>query len=142
MGRRSERYRDKNEYEEEEETIDSIECDGKAGSSETSLQGSSLSASSMEKSDDNSAQIIDTKWAERSCALYSTCRAIPDLLYHPDNEGNLTTVINVCENRPGEEDAESRYNRVLCVCLDFIWGRGVLQTDLEWLSFVCDRLEL
>ena len=134
--RRRERGRDT----QEEEEADGSNC----FDNETSV--------SSRGSSDDTANIIDTNWAERSCALYSTCRSIPDLMYHPNNEGNLMVVLPHKHNnnnnnnnlRAGDDDnksaLESHCYRVLCVCLDFVWGRGVLQTDLEWLLFLCDRL--
>ena len=70
-------------------------------------------------------------WAKESNALYATCRENPDVL----KESNLFASLADIDN---EETRKS----VLTVCVDYIWGRGILEIDLGWLKYVCDTLDL
>jgi hypothetical protein len=70
---------------------------------------------------------FDSTWALHSNALYSTCREIPETIL--PKEASWQRLANL---QTREEVAH-----VLFVCLDFLWGRGILDVDLDWLICVC-----
>jgi len=78
-------------------------------------------------------EVIDTQWAHKSNALFATCRWMPELL----KKSRYTQCLLVEKANTNDQYRE----HVLCVCLDYIWGRGVLDIDVEWLSFICQSLD-
>ena len=76
------------------------------------------------------AVVFDLEWAKQSNAIYATCRENTELLQNSSLHRCLTEAMT-------REDQ----NSLLAVCLDFIWGRGVLDVDLQWLQFICRILE-
>ena len=73
---------------------------------------------------------FDLVWATQSNAVFATCRSIPEALQEIEPIQRLSQISS-------QEDRE----HVICVALDFIWGRGVLDIDIKWLSFVCEVLD-
>ena len=73
---------------------------------------------------------FDLAWATQSNAVFATCRNNPEALEKSEPIQCLSQITN-------QEDRE----RVLCVALDFLWGRGLLDIDIKWLSFICQVLD-
>lgn len=74
---------------------------------------------------------FDMSWAKASNAFYATCRESPSLLLNHNLTQRLSQV----------EDERTR-EQVLTVCLDYIWGRGVLEIDLDWIVYVCETVDI
>ena len=72
---------------------------------------------------------IDNSWALRSNATFTTCRDIPSIL---SNDKDWIEI---------EKDTAVDPFHVLNVCLDFVWGRGLIKVDLEWLKRICCALQ-
>lgn len=68
-------------------------------------------------------------WARRSLALYMTCRDIHDVFETHDSW-------KILENFRSDKDTMTTF---LAICLDFVWGRGVSDDDIEWLLLVCKQ---
>ncbi|KAL7568045.1 hypothetical protein ACA910_020765 [Epithemia clementina (nom. ined.)] len=98
---------------------------------------------------------VDQQWIEQSTALYAICRD----LNLPDN-----TLINACfgqvvdycrdfhalytknkndqpDNHKESEEADQLLDHLLTASLDYIWGRGVLSVECEWLAELCHSLD-
>ncbi|CAB9519103.1 specificity protein phosphatase [Seminavis robusta] len=73
--------------------------------------------------------VFDADWAKTSNAAFATCRETPEVLR-----------ANQAHRRLQDTSSED-HEQLLSVCLDFVWGRGVLDIDLDWLSFLCDELD-
>ena len=78
-------------------------------------------------------EVIDSQWAKKSSALFVTCRWMPELM--------KKSRYNQCLLVEKANTSDQYREHVLCVCLDYIWGRGVLDIDVEWLSFICQSLD-
>jgi len=76
---------------------------------------------------------LDSDWALQSNATFVTCREIP-------NYDNVLASDEAWKYL--KEQGESDLDHVLFVCLDFVWGRGLLPVDLAWLQHVCHLLEV
>ena len=74
---------------------------------------------------------FDEQWAQQSAALFSTCRENEDLL--------ATNSLTRCLWEVKEERA--KLIRVLTLCLDYLWSRGIIEGDLDWLVFVCQTVD-
>lgn len=70
-----------------------------------------------------------TKWATQCQASFATCRELPDAMQKEESWKRLELISN-----------EKDLSQILFVCLDFIWGRGLLEVDLEWLAYLCQLL--
>lgn len=81
----------------------------------------------IEPSSSTAQDMFDMEWATSSNALFATCRELPGVVEEADCFRNLSSVKN--------------YDRVLFVALDFVWGRGVLHVDIDWLACVCRLLD-
>ncbi|CAJ1953656.1 unnamed protein product [Cylindrotheca closterium] len=77
------------------------------------------------KSDENSNMDYRT-WIEMSQALYATCHDVEGVLASHPCWQLLTIVCTSSET----------LNKFLFACLDFLWGRGLRDVDLEWLDYV------
>ncbi|KAL3943959.1 MAG: hypothetical protein SGBAC_001953 [Bacillariaceae sp.] len=76
-------------------------------------------------SDENTEMDYRT-WIEVTSALYATCHDIEGILAsHPCWQ----LLIKVSTSR-------ETLNRFLFVCLDFLWGRGLRDVDLQWFDYV------
>jgi len=77
---------------------------------------------------------IDIGWALQSSSIFSTCKELSnhDLCQNSNLIGPLCTVETLDQKK-----------QLLFVCLDFVWGRGNLDIDMEWFAFIyehaCDR---
>ena len=80
------------------------------------------------RSDESSRNPVDAEWAQSSSALYSTCC---------ESDGMMADLLYACFQRCKSADLD----QVLFVALDFIWGRGVLGCDVDWLVALCGYLE-
>jgi len=79
--------------------------------------------------DDNKE--MDLKWCFTSCILFSTLNDLPHLLKDTDCFHFLTKqAIHLPEMK-----------RFASVWLDFLWGRGLIVSDLEWLSHCCETVD-
>lgn len=81
--------------------------------------------------------VMDIEWCKVSNAIYSTCREIESeevLWTQMDPRGKLDNVLR-------SKEKTTDLNRVLVLLLDYTWGRGVLTIDVEWLVFVCHRID-
>lgn len=65
-------------------------------------------------------------WIEMTQALYATCHDIEGILASHQCWELLNAV---CVS-------EVSLNKFLFACLDFIWGRGLRDVDLEWLDYI------
>jgi hypothetical protein len=64
-------------------------------------------------------------WIEMSQALYATCHGVEGVLAsHPCWQ--ILSI--VCTNR-------ETLSKFLFTCLDFLWGRGLRDVDLEWFDY-------
>jgi hypothetical protein len=72
---------------------------------------------------------FDAAWEIQSHALYTTCREIPKVMEQDD-----------CWKRLERIQTPNEMSRILFVCLDFVWGRGIKNVDLDWLVEVCRYL--
>jgi hypothetical protein len=80
---------------------------------------------------------IDAKWAKASSAVYATCRDVQQSSTKDDSaKQNLTERCFDALRQPGLD-----LEPVLCFALDFLWGRGVLAIEVEWLVHVCRILD-
>jgi len=70
---------------------------------------------------------FDTEWATRSNALFATCRELPGVVEKAECFRQLSYAENL--------------DAVLFVALDFIWGRGLLDVDVDWLACICRILD-
>jgi len=101
---------------------------------------------------------LDKEWAMECLACYSTCRDLPNGSggggWLRDEcwcrlQRQLRRITTATEQvaRSGAGDASALaptctiLHELLLVCLDFVWGRGLLQVDLEWLAFVCQMID-
>jgi hypothetical protein len=66
-------------------------------------------------------------WTQQTQALFATCAAIPQVL---EAEDCWKLLDHVSKDNP-------LARKLLTLCLDFVWGRGVNDGDIEWLLFVC-----
>jgi len=73
---------------------------------------------------------FDASWAQLSYASFATCREIPGVLQDDPTMRHLASV-------KSQKDVEC----ITTVCLDYIWGRGLLDSDLDWLVFICQMLD-
>lgn len=73
---------------------------------------------------------FDKRWARRSNAIFVTCKEIPEVVERDKSFQSLLFI----------ERREIR-DHILYVCLDFVWGRGLSNIDLDWLVFVCRSLD-
>jgi hypothetical protein len=76
---------------------------------------------------------FDSTWALHSSALYSTCCEISE-----------ASAVNTDQSwlRLANLETSQQVQKVLLVCLDFLWGRGVLDADLDWLVHVCVNISI
>lgn len=88
------------------------------------------------------------EWARRSQALFATCREIPQVLRTQDC-WRLLDYGSVPEGGNVDNDNDNSYSfnhkamtKLLTIGLDFCWGRGVRDEDIDWLLFVCDQFSL
>ena len=65
-------------------------------------------------------------WMIQSNAIFCTCQAIPDVLMKHETWESMKERI---KNQGIVEFFSS--------CLDFVWGRGILGVDIQWLVCVC-----
>lgn len=73
------------------------------------------------------------QWARRTQALFATCREIPQVL-------QTHNCWRLVESIQGESSSSSPITiKLLSICLDYVWGRGVRDEDIDWLLFVCDQ---
>jgi hypothetical protein len=80
---------------------------------------------------------VDAKWAKASSAVYATCRDVQESSTEDDaTKQNLIKECFDALRQPGLD-----LEQVLCVALDFLWGRGVLAIEVEWLVHVCRTLD-
>lgn len=85
---------------------------------------------------DPALPVFDKDWAFRSNTVYCTCIEVPQTILRQDCwQQLLQHEEQIVSNREMLSD-------ILYVCLDFIWGRNVLEIDVQWMSFVLTRLEL
>jgi len=80
---------------------------------------------------------VDSEWCKAANAIYSTCREIESeerLWTQMDPRGKLDDVLR-------SQKKTTDLNRVLVLLLDYTWSRGVLTIDVEWLVFVCHRMD-
>lgn len=73
---------------------------------------------------------INLDWCYQSCILYSTLRDLPHAL---DDKDCLQALQKPIVLRDMKQYAS--------VWLDFIWGRGLIVSDLEWLSYCCSIVD-
>jgi protein-tyrosine phosphatase len=78
---------------------------------------------------DLSTKYFDTEWAIHCQASFGTCRELPDAMQKEESWKRLELISN-----------EKDLSQILFVCLDFIWGRGLREVDLEWLAYLCQLL--
>lgn len=76
---------------------------------------------------------FDALWAQQASASYSTCIELPQHIIFTEDCWKIFV--------DQEKAIVANASHFLFVCLDFIWGRGVLLADLEWFGFICQRLE-
>jgi len=77
------------------------------------------------KSEENSEMDYRT-WIEMTQALYATCYDIDGILNsHPC----WKLLAAACESK-------MTLRKFLLTCLDFVWGRGLRDVDLEWFAYV------
>lgn len=74
--------------------------------------------------------IFDASWAQKSNAHFASCHQILEFLMNSKHFQCLSSA-TIQESR----------EHVLSLCLDYIWGRGVLDVDLDWLLYVCQVLD-
>lgn len=74
---------------------------------------------------------FDSTWALRSSALYSTCREI---------SGSTPVVIERSWYRLANFQTHEQIDQLLFVGLDFLWGRGILDVDLDWFMHLCRHI--
>ena len=94
-----------------------------------------LSASSEE----NTVIVIDKDWAKRSTALYGACRDM-ELAKDSFLEGCFARVKGFIQQKHKLGQADARME-MLNVALDYIWGRGVLPVEADWLAQLCQILD-
>lgn len=87
--------------------------------------------------DSTEPEPVDRDWAEQSSILYSTCREIvlegtDNDLFHACFDRCLDSNVNVNINAN-----DRNHTHTLEVCLDFVWGRGVSNQDVDWLTALC-----
>jgi protein-tyrosine phosphatase len=63
--------------------------------------------------------MVDIDWAQKCSAVFSTCHQIPEIFQSEE----ITNGLSEATRREAQE-------QILTVCLDFVWGRGVLDVDL------------
>lgn len=97
---------------------------------------------------------FDKAWAMECNISYSTCRELPGYIlkeqpcwkvllnktrrHRRRNSGNSSGCCGVDDNDQNDEEATTTIiMQMLQLCLDYIWGRGVLKVDLEWLAYIC-----
>jgi dual specificity phosphatase 12 len=78
---------------------------------------------------DLSTRPFDTEWAKQCQASFATCRELPDAMQKEESWKRLALISN-----------EKDLSQILVASLDFIWGRGLLEVDLEWLAYICQLL--
>eukprot|EP00523_Entomoneis_sp_CCMP467_P018120 CAMPEP_0168815646 /NCGR_PEP_ID=MMETSP0726-20121227/6312_1 /TAXON_ID=265536 /ORGANISM="Amphiprora sp., Strain CCMP467" /LENGTH=393 /DNA_ID=CAMNT_0008867875 /DNA_START=1 /DNA_END=1182 /DNA_ORIENTATION=+ len=76
---------------------------------------------------------IDKEWAKQSTALYGACRDM-----EVANGDFLDECFGELQSRPWSKEERVQ---ILTVVLDFIWGRGVLQVEIDWLAEICKALD-
>jgi Dual specificity phosphatase, catalytic domain len=82
-----------------------------------------------EEDHEDTEQVLDQDWAKKSNALFATCHESPEILE-----------TNVVQSKLRLARTRDTWRQILLVCLDYSWGRGLLDIDLEWLSFICSFL--
>jgi hypothetical protein len=73
---------------------------------------------------------LDASWALHSNAVFVTCREIPEALNQERSWRRLGSLSKSLE----------QLDKLLFVCLDFVWGRGVSDVDIDWLIHVCRQM--
>ena len=63
---------------------------------------------------------LNESWARESSAMFATCRGI-----------ELENLADICFESLRDPDIDKK--QALLLCLDFIWGRGVLAVEVDWL---------
>lgn len=78
---------------------------------------------------DSIAEMDVLKWIEMTQAFFVTCRELPGVLAtNPCWDLMLDKV----------DTSPTSLRKFLVTCLDFIWGRGLQDVDLEWFYFTLD----
>lgn len=92
-------------------------------------------------------ELFDAAWASQCNVSFTTCRELPGSFRREQDCWKRLSRLRARLRRKGgdggcsgDEDSEV-VSRLLSVCLDFIWGRGVMPVDVEWLSHVCHLLD-
>ena len=87
---------------------------------------------------------IDTKgfqedWAEKSLATFYLTKSITDGLQDKDLFPELT---ELKEEKAAEEEEEEKIDPypIIEVCINYLYGRDCNETEMAWLSRVCDML--
>jgi hypothetical protein len=78
---------------------------------------------------------LDADWIKRSNALYVTCHESPEILHSSKLHWQLQEV----DRSPTACHAIPQH--LLSSCLDLVWGRGLVDVDLDWLVYICDTLD-
>uniref|UniRef100_A0A7S3DMM3 Protein-serine/threonine phosphatase n=1 Tax=Entomoneis paludosa TaxID=265537 RepID=A0A7S3DMM3_9STRA len=104
-----------------------------ANSDDEEVVVSSLVLSQQQQSNDVST--IDKEWAQKSSALYGACRdmELPEEAFIDGCFGQLAQLQHPV--------TDIERNAILNVALDYIWGRGVLEVEVDWLALVCRALD-
>lgn len=86
--------------------------------------------SDVGKPEDNKE--MDFEWCFASCILFSTLKDLPHLLKDTDSFHILTT----------HAISLPQMKHYASVWLDYVWGRGLIVSDLEWLSHCCEMVDV
>jgi hypothetical protein len=73
---------------------------------------------------------LDASWTLHSNAVFVTCGEIREGLNQERSWQRLGSLLKSLE----------QLDKLMLVCLDFVWGRGVLDVDIDWLIHVCRHL--
>ena len=105
----------------------------------------------------NNNNTVGSSWARQSNALYACCRDMG----LPENALRDACFGQVCEyyrhhnhhryhhdhhdrhhkNNSNRINKHDKLDQILFVALDFIWGRGVLAVECDWLAELCRALD-
>jgi len=90
-----------------------------------------------EKEEDSAQPPIDDKWVKESTATYAALRHIESL----QEEISEHCFGRRLQQSLNSGDKNGAVDHVLNVSLDFIWGRGVLPVEVDWLVKICAVLD-